>query len=54
MVTGPGSDEGVVGVDGDDVIDSLSDIGAVMVVVVDALSGSMMVDGCTNRPLGWA
>ena len=41
-------------VDGEDVMESLSDIGAMVVVVVDASSGSMTADGRADGHLGWA
>jgi Mg-chelatase subunit ChlD len=54
IVTGVGIGEGVDGVDGKDVVESSSDIGAVVVVVADASSGSMTADGRADRHLGWA
>ena len=54
IVTGVGIGEGVDGVDGKDVVESLSDIGAVVVVVADASSGSMTADGRADGHLGWA
>ena len=54
MVTGVGIDELVDGVGGREEVESSSDIGAVVVVVTDASSGSMTADGRANGHLGWA